>query len=81
MIPPVYGVFQESDRPERWVAEAIALEEGGVAYTVVFHGPQSETRAREYAEWKNRSAMSYLPAEKCTCESAGPNESRFATKR
>jgi hypothetical protein len=57
-MPPTYEVFQESDSPERWAAEAIDFAAGGLVYTVLFLGPDSENRAREYAEWKNHSDWS-----------------------
>jgi hypothetical protein len=52
-MSPTYEVFQESDSPERWAAEAIDFDQGGVVYTAVFSGPNAESRAREYAEWAN----------------------------
>lgn len=53
-MDPAYEVFQECAVPERWVAEAIDFSAGGVTYTVIFCGPDAESRAREYADWKNR---------------------------
>lgn len=55
LVPMMYVVFQESDCPDVWVAESVDLGTGGTVYTVTFLGPDAESRAREYAEWQNRS--------------------------
>lgn len=46
-----YEAFQ--DHGTVWAAEAIDFEDGG-CYRVLFSGPDSEARAKEYADWKNK---------------------------
>jgi hypothetical protein len=37
---------------EAWRVEAIDMPNDGDIYITVFHGPDAEHRAREYAKWK-----------------------------
>jgi hypothetical protein len=50
-----YEVLQDPDNPAEWRAEAIDEAGDGQCYVVVFSGPQAEERAREYAQWKNKT--------------------------
>ena len=49
-------VFSARDRG--WVVEAIDFDNDGEVYRALFTGPAAEQRAREYAEWKQRTASS-----------------------
>jgi hypothetical protein len=48
-----YEVLRDAHSVDEWCAEAIDFESEGECYKVIFYGPDSEARAREYAAWKN----------------------------
>lgn len=48
-----YDVIACREHIDEWRAEAIEYPEG-LCYVAIFSGPQSEQRAREYADWKNQ---------------------------
>ena len=47
-----YVVVPDVNLIDTWRSEAIEYPEG-LCYVVIFSGPNAETRAREYAAWKN----------------------------
>lgn len=48
-----YEVVQDRQTFGAWRVEAIAENSEGECYVAVFTGPDSEARAREYAQWKD----------------------------
>ena len=46
-----YEVQQDKDFANDWRVEAIDSESGDI-YVAVFAGPDAESRAREYAAWR-----------------------------
>jgi hypothetical protein len=46
-----------SARDGGWVVEAINFDRDGEVYRTLFTGPEAETRAREYADWKSATAL------------------------
>lgn len=49
-----YEALECELHPGEWVVEAFDMDGDGDCYMARFSGPQSEQRAREYAEWKNQ---------------------------
>jgi hypothetical protein len=49
-----YEAVQDKLHPEDWRAEYVDIKTGDVM-VAIFSGPLAEERAREYAEFKNRS--------------------------
>jgi hypothetical protein len=49
-----YEAIPDHYTPGAWCAEAVDHDDDGVCYKVIFIGPDSEARAREYATWKSR---------------------------
>lgn len=47
-----YDALPDRYTPGSWCAEAVDYESEGECYKVIFIGPDSEARAREYAAWK-----------------------------
>jgi hypothetical protein len=47
-----YEVVQDRNFPGDWRVEAVNHSGDGEVYTAIFTGPDAETRAREYAQWK-----------------------------
>jgi hypothetical protein len=48
-----YETIKDQQTEGSWRVEAIDYENEGVAYVAIFAGPDSERRAKEYANWKN----------------------------
>ncbi len=46
-----------SDRDHGWIVEAINFDRDGEIYRTLFTGPEAEQRAREYADWKDATAL------------------------
>lgn len=51
----IYEVVPDQFALGSWRAEAIDYDSEGECYVVPFYGPDSEARAKEYADWKNES--------------------------
>jgi hypothetical protein len=49
-----YEAVKDKSNPEDWRAEYVDIKTGDIM-VAVFSGPLAEERAREYAEFKNRS--------------------------
>lgn len=52
-----YEAVPDRYTPGSWCAEAIDYDSEGECYKVIFVGPNSEARAREYAMWKNEPTV------------------------
>jgi hypothetical protein len=48
-----YEAVPDQFTPGAWCAEAIDHDSEGECYKVIFIGPDSEARAREYVAWKS----------------------------
>jgi hypothetical protein len=48
-----YEVVEDALHPGDYRVEAIDADGEGEVYTTIFVGPDAETRAEEYAGWKN----------------------------
>jgi hypothetical protein len=48
-----FEVAPDPENPEDWTVLAVDRESEGECYLAIFSGPHAETRAREYAAWKN----------------------------
>ena len=46
-----YEVFEDREISGQWRVEAIDHDSEGECYVTIFAGPDSEQRARVYAEW------------------------------
>ncbi len=47
-----WSIFPDKEFPNDWHVEAIDKDSGDI-FVAVFSGPDSEERAREYADWKS----------------------------
>jgi hypothetical protein len=48
-----YEVVADPITADEFRVEAIDYEEDGEVYVTIFSGPESKSRAEEYARWKN----------------------------
>jgi len=48
-----YEVAQDNTGNGTWRVEAINFEGDGEVYVTIFAGTESESRARQYADWMN----------------------------
>ena len=55
-----YEVVEDSLHPGDYRVEAIDTSGDGEVYIAIFTGPDAESRAYEYADWKNSSRASVL---------------------
>lgn len=55
-----YEVVQPQYDAGDWRVEAIDDDREGECYVTIFAGPQSEDRAREYAEWKSATGQAQI---------------------
>jgi hypothetical protein len=46
------SVVERNGQPGVWSVEAIDMADDGDVYQAIFHGPEAEKRAREYARFK-----------------------------
>lgn len=53
-------VFEDANAPGQWVVWALDPDDGAML-TSVFSGPDAETRAVEYAEWKFAEVLRHEP--------------------
>lgn len=51
-----YEVSKDAVFPYEWRVEAIDFDGDGDCFVTLFSGPDSESRAREYADWKQVTA-------------------------
>ena len=49
----LHEVVKDRTAMDTWRVEAINQEGDGEVFVTIFSGPDSEARAREYADWKN----------------------------
>jgi hypothetical protein len=55
-----YETIEDNRHPGDFRVEAIDTKADGEVYTAIFTGPDAESRAREYADWKNSSQHAEL---------------------
>ncbi len=53
-----YEAIKDKTFPADWRVEAINHSGDGEVYVTIFTATDAETRAREYAKWKNESIRS-----------------------
>lgn len=47
-------VLERKNAPGVWTVEILDYNDEGACYVTAFHGPNSEKRARAYADWQRR---------------------------
>ena len=55
-----FEVIQDRETQGAWRVEAINFDGDGEAYVTIFSGPDAESRAYEYAEFKNNARVREL---------------------